>query len=129
MNKRRSRVLVVDEDAVVLLTIEGQLDTLGWEAVPVDTGEDAIRIVELGFIIDVLLTELTLPDGEGSALARAVTSVSPTTRVAFMSASGPVDPLEPRDAPFLIKPFTTAALAHALAGAAVVTRGDRPRLI
>jgi CheY-like chemotaxis protein len=129
MNNRRSRVLVVDEDPLVRLAIDGQLEALGWEAVPVDTGEDAIRIVELGFIVDVLLTELTLPDLDGPALALAVTQVSPATRVAFMAGAVPSQPLEPRDAPFLLKPFTTYALANALAGATPMKRGDRPRLV
>ena len=117
-------MLVVDEDPLARLTIDRQLDALGWEAVPVDGAEDAIRIVELGFVVDVLLTELTLPDRNGVDLALAVVKASPGTRVAFMSSVAPNRPLEPRAAPFLLKPFTVAALASALAGANCLALDD-----
>lgn len=113
----RRRVLLVDVDPLVRLAVDRQLDALGWDAVTVNTGGEAIRVVELGLIVDVLLTDLQLPDLDGLAVAWAVTHVSPHTRVAFMAAAAPSEPFVPRDAPFLLKPFSTSALAHALAGA------------
>ena len=82
------------------------------------TGQEAIRIVQHGVVVDVLLTDLQLPDLNGVAVARAIAGLSPGIRVAFMSGSEPRIPLEPSDAPFLLKPFSTVALANALAGAA-----------
>lgn len=127
VNTRPLRVLVVDNDPVVRMAIDRQLDALGWEAVPVDSGEDAIHIVELGFVVDVLLTDLHHSDG--IAVAAAIAGISPATRVAFMSGSAPRKPLQPRDAPFLLKPFTTNELANALTGAIPMNPGDRPRIV
>lgn len=124
---RRLRVLVVDEDPLVRLAVDRQLDVLGWDPVTVNTGGEAVRVVELGMIVDVLLTELKLPDLDGVALAWAVTWLSPRTRVAFMGGAAPQRPLEPREAPFLIKPFSTPALANALTGAVLFRRPVKGR--
>jgi CheY-like chemotaxis protein len=111
------RVLVVDEDPLVRLAIDRQLDVLGWDAVSVNTGEEAVRVVELGLAVDVLLTELRLPDLDGRAVAWAIAKTLCRVRVAFMGSEAPRVPMEPRLAPFLLKPFSTSALAAALSGA------------
>ena len=95
-------------------TIGRQLEALGWDVMAVGTGAEAIRIAEHGLGVDVLLTDLHLPDTHGVTIARAVTERSPRTRVAFMSGSAPELLLEPREAPFLLKPFSSSALADAL---------------
>lgn len=110
-----ARVLLVEDDQAVRNVVDRQLRSLGWEVVPVSTGRDAIRLVELGTRVDILLTDLDLPDVNGASVARAVTSVAPGTRVVFMSGRIPTVPLEPRAAPFLLKPFSRAELARALA--------------
>jgi CheY-like chemotaxis protein len=117
MSEPKGRVLLVDEDPLVRLQVDRQLDELWWDAVAVNSGEEAIRVVELGMMIDVLLTELRLPDLDGRSVAWAVTRLQPHARVAFMGGVAPVAPLEPVDAPFLLKPFSTRALANALTGA------------
>lgn len=128
MESRRPRVLLVDDDPMVRLVVDRQLDVLGWEAVPVGTGREAIRVVEGGTIVDVLLTDLDLPDINGVAVARAVSGLSPATRVAFMSGAGPSEPLHPHGAPFLLKPFSRTALTNALKGAMPVNAGEpQPR--
>ena len=115
--KRKLRVLVVDDDPLVRLAIDRQLEALSYDPVTVNNGREAIRVVEMGLVIDILLTDLHLPDFDGVSIASAVTGLSPATRVAFMSGMAPSDLLEPRDAPFLLKPFSTTALANALSGA------------
>lgn len=125
MRREGGRVLLVDDDPEVRLAVDRQLDTLGWDAVAVNNGEEAIRVIEMGLLVEVLLTDLRLPDFDGRELAWTICRKRPFTRVAFMGAFAPGQPLEPRDAPFLLKPFTTMALANALAGAPPLRR--RPR--
>ena len=115
--KKKLRVLVVDDDPLVRLSIDRQLEVLAYAAVTVINGREAVRVVEMGLVVDILLTDLNLPDSNGVSIAAAVTGLSPATRVAFMSGMAPSDPLEPRNAPFLLKPFSTTALANALSGA------------
>ena len=107
----------MEDDPAVRAVVDRQLDALGWEAIPVGSGRDAIGIVERGMVVDGLLTDLDLPDLDGISVATEVARRSPGTRMAFMSGSAPQRSLEPGDAPFLRKPFSTSELANALAGA------------
>ena len=88
-----------------------------------------MRVAAEQLRIDVLLTELRLPDIDGRELAWSLGQKRPFVRVAFMGRDAPDEPLEPRDAPFLKKPFTTNALSHALAQAIPVRRAARPNQI
>lgn len=118
-------VLLVDDDAELRLAVDRQLGALGCDVVVVASGEDAMRVAEEQLRIDVLLTELRLPDIDGRELAWALGQKRPFVRVAFMGRDAPDQPLDPRDAPFLKKPFTTNALAEALAHAKAVRRAAR----
>lgn len=122
MHRRRPRALLVDEDPLVRFAVDRQLDALGWEALSVNSGEEAIWVVELGFVIDVMITDLKLPDLDGPTVAWAVTALSPRTRVVFIAAAPPTEPFEPSDAPLLLKPLSTAALGTALAAAVLLRR-------
>jgi two-component system cell cycle sensor histidine kinase/response regulator CckA len=115
------QILLVDDDAEVRLAVDRQLSDLGWETVVVNSGEDAMRLVAEQVRVDVLLTELELPDMDGRDLAWAVCQKQPFVRVAFMSRDAPAGP-EPGNAPFLRKPFTAAALSNALADARPLRR-------
>lgn len=119
MGQPKGRVLLVDDDPVIRLQVDRQLDELGWDAVTVNSGEEAIRVVEMGLLMQVLLTDLRLPDLDGLSVAWEVTRIQPHIRVAFMGSALPRGPLEPEliQAPFLLKPFSTVALANALMGA------------
>jgi len=110
----RGRVLVVDEDPIWRLALDRQLELLGWDVVTLNTGEEAIRVVERGFIVDVLLTELRLPDLDGRQVAWAISRLLPPVRLAFMTVGPAREPLEPAAAPLLLKPFTTQALDNAV---------------
>ena len=115
VERARTRVLLVEDDQAVRSVVDRHLRALGCDVVPVSTGRDAIRLVELGTRVDILLTDLDLPDVNGMSVAGAVTAAAPSTRVVFMSGRFPIVPLEPRAAPFLLKPFSRAELARALA--------------
>lgn len=115
MDRVRARVLLVEDDHAVRNVVDRQLRSLGWDVIPVSTGRDAIDLVEHGTRVDFLLTDLDLPDVDGASVARAVSAASPGTRVVFMSGRMPLGTLEPAAAAFLLKPFSQADLARALA--------------
>jgi DNA-binding NtrC family response regulator len=115
MLERRGRVLLVDEDPVTRLAIERQLDALGWDALVVGSGEEAVSVATMGVRCPVLLTDVRLPDFGGMTLAWKITLLSPRTRVVYMGVALPYEAVKPRNAPFLLKPFSTSALSDALA--------------
>lgn len=110
-------MLVADADAMTRLTVDRQLEMLGWDPLTVNTGAEAIRVVQLGLPVSILLTELDLPDLDGRSVAWSVTQLQPEVRVAFMCARVPGVTLEPQGAPLLVKPFSTPALDAALKAA------------
>jgi CheY-like chemotaxis protein len=106
-------VLLVDDDPELTLAVDRQLADLGYDAVVVASGEDALRVLA-DLRVDVLLTSLRLPDMDGRELVWAACRKRPFVRVAFM-AHGPRGELsDVRDAPVLMKPFSATALATAL---------------
>jgi CheY-like chemotaxis protein len=111
MPRQRRSVLLVDDDPVVRLAVDRQLDALGWDAFAVNTGGEAIRLLELRIRFDVILIDLRLPDLEGPAVAEVVETLAPDARVLFMAAG---TPLHRPNGPVLRKPFSTQALARAL---------------
>ena len=112
------QVLLVDDDPELRLAVDQQLAALGCEVIVVASGEDALRVLAEELRIDVLLTELRLPDIDGRELAWAVGQKRPFVRVAFMGRDVPGQPLDP----FLKKPFSTTALSQALSRAMPVRR-------
>jgi CheY-like chemotaxis protein len=117
MSERSRRVILVDEDPVSRLQIDRQLDMLGWDVIAVNTGTEAVRVVELGMRAHVLLIDVRLPDITSTSVAWVTTRIVRSMGVAFMGTAWPAYALEPARAPFLLKPFSTDVLASGLAAA------------
>jgi CheY-like chemotaxis protein len=119
--RSRGRVLVVDEDPIARLTIDQQLETLGWDVLTLNNGAEAIRVIECGLGVQVLLVNVRLPDLDGRLVADVIARLAPRLRVAFM-ADALAEPVESRRVPLLVKPFSTSALDAALSRAVCVAR-------
>lgn len=119
-------VLLVDDDPELTLAVDRQLADLGYDAVVVTTGEDALRVLGEDLRVDVLLTEVRLPDIDGRELAWAVCRKRPFVRVAFMGHSPTGERLDVGDMPLLAKPFSATALATALVQAMPMRRSAHP---
>jgi CheY-like chemotaxis protein len=114
-------VLVVDDDVEVRLAVDRQLEEAGCEVVVAGSGEEAITLLAEPIRVDMLLTELRLPDIDGRELAWAVARKRPFVRVVYMCREL-VSELDPVDAPLLVKPFSGGALADALTRAMPLRR-------
>lgn len=111
MTGQRPRVLLVDDDPVSRLAIDRQLDTIGWEAYCAGSGFDALRTIGLQLPFDALLVALRLPDMFGQTVVAAAEQLVPSARVVFLVSEVPAATL---GAPYLVKPFSTTALAAVL---------------
>jgi signal transduction histidine kinase/FixJ family two-component response regulator len=114
---RRLRVLVVEDDVVVRsATIDG-LTELGHAGVEASNGREALQKLESS--VDLLLTDIGLPDMSGEDLAAQCLKRQPQLRVIF--ATGYNNPLEATGravaATFLGKPFVLADLRRAVEAA------------
>jgi DNA-binding NtrC family response regulator len=114
-------VLVVDDNQTVLAMVTPVLRRCGYRVLQASNVADARRIwVRLGARINLVLTDIQMPDGSGFDLSREFAADRPQTPVVFMSGGYvPQDPvvrahLGPRRA-FLEKPFRFSALLDLIA--------------
>jgi CheY-like chemotaxis protein len=113
------RVLLVDDDALVLRTAERLLQRAGANVVTAATAEDAERALDsLAPAVELIVTDVVMPGVSGPALIarrRAVGDMRPVvymsgyTGDAFSEAA-----LLAEDAVLVAKPFTTATLVAAI---------------
>jgi DNA-binding NtrC family response regulator len=116
------RVLLIDDDALVRLTL---LDTLAAEGIEVDglaNAEDALVLLGAGQVPEVLVADIDLGAGlSGLDLAGLALERHPTVEVVLISGTSPAPGVLGRRGRFLCKPFAPAALAEAVRGAAAAS--------
>lgn len=69
MNAKSKRILVLDDEEVILSLVENILDKMGYLTVTVKDGKDAIRLYDealrSGQPFDAVIMDLTIPGGVG----------------------------------------------------------------
>jgi PAS domain S-box-containing protein len=112
-------VLVVEDRADVRAMVCNMLEELGYQTLAADSGAGALLVAAAHpQPIPLLLTDVIMPGMNGSELAEQFRSISPRTKVIFMS--GYTDEIltntnsSDSGAPYLQKPFTMAQLAEML---------------
>jgi nitrogen-specific signal transduction histidine kinase len=108
-------ILVVEDDETVRQLVGSMLRSSGYRVIAPATPSEALRICsEFTTPVDLLITDMVLPDTDGATVAREALAVRPGLKVLFMSGytEHPVlrRPEFDRAAPFLQKPFTKAML-------------------
>jgi two-component system, OmpR family, phosphate regulon sensor histidine kinase PhoR len=79
-----TRILVIDDDAIVCQSCQGILVTDGHEVRMAQTGEDAMRMLQSEHF-DVALLDLRIPGTGGLKLLRAIRKASPQTEVVVIT--------------------------------------------
>jgi PAS domain S-box-containing protein len=111
-------VLVVEDEAALRKLQIRTLNSLSYRTLEAADGPSALKLLEAAPHIDLLLTDIILPNGmSGPALADRARKSRPDLKVIFMSGYAPHDVIQRYDlsgAQCLLKPFTRSALAHAV---------------
>lgn len=104
------RILVVEDLEPVRTVTRHMLESAGYEVVAVSSPSEALSVMDaVGDRIDLLLSDVMMPEMTGGDLACVLRAVRPTLPVLFMS--GLPKPLEWNEpGAFLAKPFTRAML-------------------
>ncbi|MDE2490391.1 MAG: PAS domain-containing protein, partial [Elusimicrobia bacterium] len=117
---RRANVLVVEDDDAVRRFAVHSLERAGYDVLTAADGGEAVRVSDAHEgLFDVVVMDLVLPRGRGVEVARLLRRGQPTARVLYTSgyatdvSSLPAGTGE-ESAPFLPKPFTSAALSAAV---------------
>jgi two-component system KDP operon response regulator KdpE len=109
----RPRILVVEDEAMLLSTLRLTLDRQGFDVEAVSTGADALTALERRHP-DVILLDLGLPDMDGVEVVRQARSLGFTTRLVVLSARGSdrdkVTALDLGADDYLTKPFSMPEL-------------------
>ncbi len=116
------RALVAEDEPDLLVLVTNILEEIGLEVIGASNGDEALLLLDEAMEdmkqIDILLTDIVMPEMNGVKLAELVNSLSPETKIIFMSgypANGDMAPVElPEDATFISKPVDYNALAGVL---------------
>jgi two-component system response regulator PilR (NtrC family) len=103
-----SRILVVDDEASMREMLGIMLGKEGYEVLLAESRATAARVLSAG-PVDVVITDVKLPDGDGIEILRHVKSAFPETVVIVMTAFGStqmaVAALKIGAQDYLVKPF------------------------
>jgi DNA-binding response OmpR family regulator len=108
-------ILVVDDDPVTLTLVERSLRAEGFRVWTATRAADARKLLaELAGAVDLVLTDIAMPEGLGSELALQIRSNQRWVRVLFMSSYSREHLLkhgvDVPEAQILRKPFVAAQL-------------------
>jgi CheY-like chemotaxis protein len=108
------RILVVDDDPLVLANTAALLEDLGHSVRLAASGPEALGQLDSDPHVDLLVTDQMMPGMTGSQLARAVQRSLPELQVLIVSGYAELEESEAGRFPLLAKPFTRQALARTL---------------
>lgn len=100
-------MLVVDDEPVVRAIVSRLLTEAGYRVLTAMSGPDALQTLRTSGPVQVLLTDLRMPQMTGIELATDVRQLMPTARVRLMVAFPSEGPLE---WPVVVKPFPPGVL-------------------
>ena len=114
-------VLVVEDEPTVRALAESIIEVLGYRILSAANAREAIALLEQDEPIDVLFTDINLPDGpdatDGLELARKAVELCPNLRVIYTTGHGQTDGMTALfvdDATFLPKPYKVKQLTEAV---------------
>jgi len=124
---RNIHVLIVDDEETIVEVMRAVLEAAGYTTMVADGGRRALKLAQdFPGSIDLLITDIRMPEMSGTELAQQMQTLRPATKVLYMSAfagdlfaSGQIR----HGVNFLPKPFTPATLLEKLRG--FLRRGPR----
>ena len=81
----RLRVLVVDDDEIVLAGLSATLESDGFDVVSSRSGYDAVDVLARGTSFALVITDLMMPGLSGIGVLERVRAVAPETPVVVLS--------------------------------------------
>jgi CheY-like chemotaxis protein len=110
-------ILLVEDESGVRKLARDVLEAKGYRVLEAGRGEEALKVAQAyQASIDLMLTDMVMPQMSGYELADRLSALRPSMRVIFMSgytdkAAAQQEVLEP-GTPFVQKPFTPDSLAR-----------------
>ena len=111
------RVLLVDDDPLVLAGTSAMLDDLGHHVIEARSAEEALTVVGAATAIDLVITDHVMPGMTGLELASRIRTLRPGLPIVLASGFAELSEGELSQLARLPKPFTLSALSQAVAEA------------
>jgi DNA-binding NtrC family response regulator len=125
----RERIVVVEDDLALLDLLVEVVREAGYEAHPFPSAEAALRALEAGLALDLVVTDLMLPGRQGSELLAEVRASRPEVNVIVVTAFGSIESaielVRAGAFDYLTKPIGTEELLHAIERALGESRARR----
>jgi len=102
---RHATILVVDDDPLVAMSTVDMLEDLGHTVIEANSGDQALRILENGRRIDLLLTDHAMPGMTGVELARIARRKRPMMPILLATGYTDLPAGQKIDLPRLSKPY------------------------
>jgi two-component system, cell cycle sensor histidine kinase and response regulator CckA len=120
-------ILLVEDEDMVRAVAERALTRQGYTVLTACDGEQGLEILADGRQIDLLLSDVVMPNMDGPAMVREARKMFPELPVVFMSGYAEEQLRKSIDIPqvsFLPKPFSVAQLSEAVRAAVAVSDED-----
>jgi DNA-binding NtrC family response regulator len=125
----REHILLVEDDRELRALLVEVLEDAGYRVTACASVESALRALEAGPDIDVVVTDLVMPGRRGHELLRAVRERRPEIHVIIITAFGSIESAIElvKDGAFdyLPKPFATGEFLHTVDRALTESRAER----
>ncbi len=106
------RLLLVEDEFLIRLTLSEALSEDGFEVVEAEDGASAIARLQQSVEFAMMLTDIQLPGRvDGRAVARHARALRPDLPIIFMSGQPPLGPPESPLDTYVSKPYSPAALS------------------
>jgi two-component system cell cycle sensor histidine kinase/response regulator CckA len=110
-------LLIVENESAIRNLLQVALRKSGYTVLAAESGREALELVrDHSGIIDLVITDIMMPEMDGPELVRELSAIRPETRTLFMSgylddALGERGVL-PADVNFIQKPFSPRVIAQ-----------------
>ncbi|HEX5681558.1 MAG TPA: response regulator [Desulfobacterales bacterium] len=88
---RGQRILIVDDEAEINWAMQGLLNSLNYQPVRAENGQDALRLYS-DLRPALVLLDLNMPGMDGLECARRILAIDPAAQIAILSGYGPYLP-------------------------------------
>ncbi len=106
------RILVVDDDNLVLMNTAAMLEDLGHEVIQANSGEQALRELARAEAVDLVVTDQLMPGLSGTELAARIRAERPELPIVLATGYADLPPDATAGIVCLNKPFMQAELAR-----------------
>jgi CheY-like chemotaxis protein len=108
---KRCRVLLVDDDPLVMASTTAMLEDLGHSVVQATSGISALTTLRGGATFDLVVTDHAMPGLTGSELARLIKQSWPGLPIILVTGYPELPTSESQGFPWLTKPYQREDLA------------------